>query len=429
MRSSLSHLLEAGEWQVHTLSRGAQVRDALKDFAADVILTDMRMPGMDGLTLLRDLQTQGTPPVVLMTAHGDIPMAVEAMQAGAYSFLEKPFDPRRLITILIHAAEQFRLSKDTERLRMRLARLSGLDRILIGDTDPVRALRQDILDMADIGTAVLIEGETGTGKELAARALHDLGPRSGGVFVPVNCATLPKDQFLDVMFGRHGQNRGLVQGADGGTLFLDEIGACDIDVQAQLLRLIEAQEVLPIGASRPEQVDIRVIAATNSDLTQAVSNGTFRSDLFYRLNTLLLSLPPLRERSADIPLIFNHFCGQYGRLYEATPPAMTSEDTAALLAHTWPGNVRELRNVAERRILAARRGQGSVGTAIHPQDGAYDVPSTLREAVAVFERELIGNAVRAHGGRMDAVAEALGIGRRTLNEKLVKLGLDREALM
>jgi two-component system C4-dicarboxylate transport response regulator DctD len=429
MRASLEHLLETSDWQVKTLSRAAQVEGALTESPADVVLTDIRMPGMDGMTLLRNLREANGPPIVLMTAHGDIPMAVEAMQSGAYSFLEKPFDPRRLITILKHACEQFRLSQDAERLRARLARLSGLDRILIGETKAVTSLRQSILDIADIESPVLIQGETGTGKELAARALHDLGPRNAAAFVPVNCATLPAADFMEVMFGRLGENRGLVAGADGGTLFLDEVGACDAAVQAQLLRLLEAQEVVPIGAAQPERVNIRVISATNTDLAEAVVEGSFRADLYYRLNSLSLALPPLRDRSGDIPLIYNHFCGQYAGLYEASIPDTTAEDVAALLAHPWPGNVRELRSVAERRVLAARRGQGSVTEAIHVSDAPDDLPSTLREAVAAFERELISNAVRAHAGRMDAVAEALGIGRRTLNEKLVKLGLERDALL
>jgi len=429
MRASLVDLLEAAGWRTEALPRATQVADLLPDLHPDVILSDVRMPGLSGLELLDSLDHTTAPPMVLISAHGDIPMAVQAIQNGAYSFVEKPYDPRRLLTILRHAAEQHRMAKGTERLKARLARLSGLDRVLLGKTPDIARIRADVLDFADTDAAVLLQGETGTGKEVVARALHDLGPRADAPFLALNCAAIAEATFEAEMFGVKGETTGRLVAASGGTLFLDEIAACSAPVQAKLLRVIEEKELTPIGATTPVKLDLRVISATNEDADEAAREGRLRQDLLFRLNTVVLALPPLRARRDDIGLLFTHFLGQYAQVYEVAVPDLGHDDMAALLAYDWPGNVRELRNAAERRVLAARRGRGSVAEALRSDQTPEDVPDTLREAVAVFERELIGKAIRAHEGRMDAVAEALGIGRRTLNEKIVKLGLDKDALL
>ncbi|WP_417248396.1 sigma-54-dependent transcriptional regulator [Celeribacter sp.] len=430
MRQSLVELLEVAGWRAEALPRADKVAEFLGDFLPDVILTDMRMPGMTGMDLLESLAQDWAPPLVLISAHGDIPMAVEAIQKGAYSFVEKPYEPRRLLTILRHAAEQRRMSQSNDRLRERLLQLSGLDRILLGGTPVVAELRGEILDLAPLDAAVLIRGETGTGKELVARALHDLGSNADGPFLALNCAALSADTFEEEMFGRIGQSEGRLIAASGGTLFLDEICACPMAVQAKLLRVIEEQQVLPVGATAPTPVSLRIVSATNEDVDAAVRDGRMRADLLFRINTVVLTMPPLRARRDDIGLLATHFLSEYGAVYETSVPQMTQDDLAALLAHDWPGNVRELRNVCERRVLMARRGTGAMAQAIsadHPH--LDDIPDTLREAVAAFERELIGKAIVANKGRMDAAAEALGIGRRTLNEKIVKLGLDKDALL
>lgn len=434
MRESLTHLLAKAGWRVEALPDAAEAGQRIDGFQPDVILSDVRMPGQSGLDFLRSLSGTDAPPIVLISAHGDIPMAVEAMQHGAYSFLEKPFDPRRLLTALRHAAEQYRLRQDTARLRARLAHLSDLDRILLGDSKQIQDLRADILDLGETDATVMLMGETGTGKELVARALHDLSPRAAGPFIALNCAALPETHFESAMFGVAGGQAGSPQTgtlamADGGTLFLDEIGACPIAVQAKLLRAIETREFLPVGATAPVRADFRVVSASNERLDEAVDTGKFRKDLLYRLNTVVLTLPPLRDRRDDIPLLYQHFVAQHAALFEIDPPELTPEDLAALLSHDWRGNVRELRHVAERRVLAARRGRGSVAGAISLDNDSMDVPETLREAVASFERQLIAKAIQAHKGRMDAAAEALGIGRRTLNEKIVKLGLNKADLI
>ncbi len=429
MRHSLKHLLTKAGWQVELFSKAEDVVRRVDGIDPDVVLADVRMPGMSGIDLLVQLAVGGAVPVVLISAHGDIPTAVQAMQQGAYSFLEKPFDPRRLLNMLQHAADQHRLRRDTVRLKRRLCELSGLDRILLGETDVLRDLREDIVDLSAGHANVLILGETGSGKELVARALHDLSPRSNQPFVAVNCAAFAGLHFEETLFGKAGATRGMTMQANGGTLFLDEIGSCSLDGQGKLLRVIETREVVPVGADQPCKVDMRIISASNERLEQAIDDGRFRNDLFFRLNTIVIDLPPLRERRDDIPLLYTHFLEEYAKLYEIAPPELSADDLSSLLTHRWPGNVRELRHVAERRVLAARRGRGSVAEAIRLDDGTSDVPETLREAVAAFERHLIGNAIRAHQGRMDTVAEALGIGRRTLNEKIVKLGLNKANLL
>jgi two-component system C4-dicarboxylate transport response regulator DctD len=429
MRQSLGELLEAAGWQVDMVSRAADVSVRLAEQMPDVILSDVRMPGMSGLELLASLDPTLAPPLVLISAHGDIPMAVKAIQDGAYSFVEKPYEPRRLLAILSHAADQSRMRGSNARLRERLYRLSGLDRILLGATAKVAELRQDILDLAEVPAPVLIQGETGTGKELVARALHDLGPDPDAPFLALNCAALAPDTFEAEMFGAAGGTEGRLVAASGGTLFLDEICSCPLPVQAKLLRVIEEQECLPRGAGRAVPLSLRIVSATNEDVEQALSEERLRADLLFRINTVVLGLPPLRNRKEDLSLLAAHFLAHSARLYEVDPPELTPDDLAALLAHDWPGNVRELRNACERRVLAARRGGGSMAEAIRTAQLGEEVPDTLRAAVAAFERELIGKAIQAHAGRMDAAAEALGIGRRTLNEKIVKLGLDKGALL
>ncbi|MXU64295.1 sigma-54-dependent transcriptional regulator [Oceanomicrobium pacificus] len=434
MRGALEDLLTSAGWKVTLFAGIDKAARALPSDPPDVILSDMRMPGGSGLDLLESLRDapSAVPPVILISAHGDIPLAVEAMQAGAYSFLEKPFDPRRLLTVLDHAADQARLGRDNARLRARLARLGGLDRLLVGDSPTIRDLRREVLDLADAPLPVMVLGETGTGKDLVARALHDLSDRAAGPFIALNCAALPADHFEAGIFGRVGGDspqQGAFARADGGTLFLDEVTACPIDLQPKLLRALDTQEVTPVGSDSPRRVDIRILSASNEALDRAVAENRLREDLMFRLNAVELHLPPLRERGDDIVLLFTRFMAEQAEVLGSDMPELTPEDIAAMLAHDWPGNVRELRNVAARTVLARRRAAVPVADILSPGGDLGDMPATLREAVAAFERQMIARALRAEGGRMDAVADALGIGRRTLNEKIVKLGLHKDELL
>ncbi|MCK0151719.1 sigma-54 dependent transcriptional regulator [Marivita sp. S6314] len=429
MRQSLTVLLERSGWSIDAVGSAAQALAKLDVTAPDVVLSDVRMPGMSGLELLDEMMARPAPPLVLISAHGDIPMAVEAIQKGAYTFLEKPFEPRRLLTVMRHAGEKHRLSDMTKRMREQLVSLSGLDRVLLGNNARVVELRAQAVDLAMAEGTVLIKGETGTGKELVAHALHRLGHRRDKEFVAVNCALLAPDKVEEQVFGKTDGLLGSFRKADQGTLFLDEVGACPPEVQTKLLRAIETGVVQPVGSDETFQTNVRIVAATNEDLQDLVDAGTFRSDFLFRLNTFELHLPRLVDRGEDIVMLFENFVAQLCETYEIAPVEMTAEDAAALLAHDWPGNVRELRHVAERRVLAARRGAGSVAEALRTDDLIDDVPATLREAVARFEKTLISQAISTHEGRMDAVAEALGIGRRTLNEKIVKLGLEKSKLL
>jgi two-component system C4-dicarboxylate transport response regulator DctD len=429
MRDSLEHLLSAAAFEVELLSRADQVMRVMQQKLIDVVLCDVRMPGTTGIELQQNLKGHSTVPLVLMSAHGDIAMAVDAIQNGAYSFLEKPFDPRRLVKMLENAAKLHRLTQSSERLKDRLADLSGLDKVLIGKSQSIETLRAEILDLSDVAANVMLLGETGTGKELVARSLHDLGSRAGGPFVALNCAAVPVFRFEEALFGAVDGDAGLLKQAEGGTLFVDELGAIPTEIQAKLLRVIETKQYSPVGSTAVEQADIRVVSAGNDRFENLVASGAFREDLYFRLNTIVLNIPPLRERRDDITFLYSHYLNWFASVYETAAPELTSSDIATLLAHAWPGNVRELRNACERHVLASRRGACSAHDALNARQTEVSTPETLREAVAAFERELIGKALMTHEGRMDNVAQALGIGRRTLNEKIVKLGLNKDLLL
>jgi two-component system C4-dicarboxylate transport response regulator DctD len=430
MRNSLKDLLTSGGFQVETISNAQQALDTLRQKQFDVILCDVRMPGMSGLELQQVLKPISKVPIVMMSAHGDISMAVSAVQDGAYTFLEKPFDPRRLLGVLGNAAKLNQLTLNNDRLKERLSKLTGLDKILIGESEPIQRLRNDVFDLSHVDSNVLIIGETGTGKELAAHGLHDLGRRASEPFITLNCAALAPAQFEEALFGLSDGTPGYLDRADGGTLFLDELGAIPLPLQPKLLRVIETKEFTPVGSTETRKSDFRIISAANEKLDNAVENGAFRQDLFFRLNTVMITLPPLRARGDDISLLYTHFLNHFANSYQIDVPVSTAEDFSALMRHDWPGNVRELRNVCERRILMARRCGGSFASAL---SGAVDddktYPDTLREAVAAFEAQLIAKAIKSSDGKMDDAAQMLGIGRRTLNEKIVKLGLNKSDIL
>jgi DNA-binding NtrC family response regulator len=429
MRVSLAHLLDSAGYETFVANSGQEGLDTLKTKTPDVILSDVRMPEMNGLEFQRKAREISHVPVVLISAHGDIPMAVSALQDGAYSFVEKPFEPRRLLGILKNAVRLKRLEDSASFLQGRLAELTDLEQILVGSSPQIKAVRDLTFDFAASQASVLILGETGTGKELVARALHDLGASTTAPFVAINCAAIPPERFEETVFGTPDDPKGLMSQADGGTLFLDELGSMPYETQAKILRAIETKQYRRIGETEVHGVELRVISAASDQISQMVVDKTFREDLLFRLNTLIIELPSLADRGDDVLLLFRHYLQRLSQLYELPVPRLTNDDISALMAYDWPGNVRELQNVAERRVLAERRGSGSVRHAISRDASMHLFPGTLREAVAAFERELIGRAIYDEAGRMDDVAVSLGIGRRTLNEKIVKLGLDKDAIL
>ncbi len=429
MQSSLSHLLESAGYETIVVGSGQEGLNVILKKAPDVILSDVRMPEMDGLEFQIKVRDISNVPVILISAHGDIPMAVQALQDGAYSFVEKPFEPRRLLSILKNAVRMKRLEDNTVMLQDRLTALTDLERIMIGNSPQITAVRDLIFDFAPSNANVLIRGETGTGKELVARALHDLGTSSTAPFVPINCAAIPPEGFEEKVFGTKENHNCLMSQADGGTLFLDELESMPMESQAKMLRAIETKQYQRLGESDVQTVEMRVISAATGQINRQIEEKTFREDLLFRLNTLVIDLPSLADRGEDVLILFRHYAERLSQLYDLPTPRLTNDDISALIAFDWPGNVRELQNVAERRVLAERRGGGSVRQAIAGETPQAPVPDTLREAVAAFEREIISRAILTEKGRMDDAAASLGIGRRTLNEKIVKLGLKKEEIL
>ncbi|KNG92495.1 C4-dicarboxylate ABC transporter [Pseudaestuariivita atlantica] len=428
MRAALVALCAQAGWEAEAMADARRALDRLDRMKPDVILSDLQMPAMTGDALLRALP-EDAPPLVVITAHGDVPTAVGMMQDGAYSFLEKPFDPKRLLNVLKNASEQHRLREATRRLKARLVDMAGLDRVLIGEVPAMRALRDDVLDLAQVDVPVLVRGATGTGKDVVARALHDLGPRADAPFLAVNCAALTEAGFAADLFGKAGAGEGLLAAAGGGTLFLDEVAAMPGQVQAGLLRVLETGLYRPVGATDTRPLEARIVSATHADLEEDVREGRFRADLMYRLNAVSLFLPPLAARAGDVALLHRHFLDRAARVHGVVAPEPLADDVAALIAHDWPGNLRELAHVAERQVLALRRGRSMGARAAIAGADEAGHPETLREAVAALERDMVARALREAGGRMDEAADRLGIGRRTLNDKIVKLNLDKDSVL
>ncbi|QNH07221.1 two-component response regulator AauR [Ectopseudomonas composti] len=393
------------------------------DFAG-IVVSDIRLPGIDGLELLTRLkQRDPSLPVVLITGHGDIGMAVSAMRDGAYDFMEKPFSPERLVDVARRALEQRSLAREVSALRRQLAGRQALEQRIIGRSPAMQQLRELIANVADTNANVLIEGETGTGKELIARCLHDFSRRQNKQFVALNCGGLPESLFESEIFGHEahaftgaGKRRiGKIEHADGGSLFLDEIESMPLGLQIKLLRVLQEHSLERLGSNQSIRVDCRVIAATKSDLDELGKRGEFRSDLYYRLNVVTLELPPLRERREDIALLFEHFLQLAALRFDRGVPELDRHTLAALMAHDWPGNVRELRNVAERFAL---------GLPVFKKSGLADSNGPgFNEAVEAFERNLLAGALERHDGNLSQAAQALGLAKTTLFDKVKKYGL------
>ncbi len=427
LRHALAQGLELEGFEVTIHDRADSVLDSVarEDYA--VIVTDIRMPGDDGMTLLKKvLAVDGTYPVILITGHGDVQMAVEAMRNGAYDFIEKPFPVSRLATVVARALEKRRLVLENRSLRTALDQRGDLSQRLVGRSEGIVRLRGQINTVADTDADVLVVGETGSGKEVVARALHDHGPRAKGNFVAINCAALPADIFESELFGHESgaftgaqkQRIGKLEHANGGTIFLDEIESMPLDLQAKMLRAIEQRSIERLGSNRTIPLDVRFLAATKFDLEKEGTKGSFRTDLYYRLNVITLTIPPLRARKDDIPLLFFHLARDARARYRREIPEIDHRLEMQLLAHDWPGNVRELRNYAERFVLGMWNGfdEGPSGS-----DGDA---ASLAERVAAFEKASIETEIARHGGALKPVYEALGISRKGLYDKMKRLGID-----
>ncbi|MFN7109298.1 MAG: sigma-54-dependent transcriptional regulator [Brevundimonas sp.] len=396
---------------------------ALKALDADfsgVVVTDLRMPGMDGRQLLTRLQAlDPSLPVIMITGHGDIGDAVAAMHDGAYDFVAKPFPFERLQDSLNRALEKRSLVLENRRL-IAMAAEGGHELPLAGSSRAITALRATIAQIADARMDVLIEGETGVGKEAVARALHNGGRRRLAPFVAVNCGALPDGLIESELFGHElgafaGAMRrrvGHVERAHNGSLFLDEVESMPLAVQVKMLRVLEEREIHPIGANEPRVLDLRILASAKIDLSEAARRGDFREDLYYRLNVVRLRVPPLRERREDIPLLFAHFLRRAADRHGVEPPSVTDAVRRRLLEEDWPGNIRELAHFAERVVLGLDEGAGG---------GEADL--SLPDRLHRFEGELLRGALQTHRGDIVAVLDEMRIPRKTLYDKLQRHGL------
>ncbi|WP_273828253.1 sigma-54-dependent transcriptional regulator [Pseudomonas sp. SBT1-2] len=428
IRTAVEQWLSLSGFEVQLFSRAEDCLARLPRDFPGVILSDVRMPGISGLELLKQVQQRDPDlPVILLTGHGDVPMAVEAMRDGAYDFLEKPFSPETLLSSLRRALDKRSLVLENRRLHEQADTREKIDSTLLGVSRALQTLRRQVVDLAALPVNVLIRGETGSGKELVARCLHDFGPRADKPFVALNCAAIPEQLFEAELFGHEsgaftgaqGKRIGKLEYADGGTLFLDEIESMPLAQQVKLLRVLQEQKLERLGSNQSIAVDLRIIAATKPDLLDEARAGRFREDLAYRLNVAQLRLPPLRDRREDIPLLYEHFAHAAAERLGRSVAPLSGAQLSRLLSHDWPGNVRELANVAERQVL----GLGE------PEPEAIDPGQSLAAQQEAFEAQCLRAALTRHKGDIKAVLNELQLPRRTFNEKMQRHGLAREMFL
>ncbi len=397
---------------------------------AGVVVTDMRLPRADGLALVRRCRaTDPALPTIMITGHGDVSLAVEAMRSGAYDFIQKPFSPELLVEVVRRALEKRALTLEVDALRQALSTTDGIVGKLVGRSPQIERVRRLIADVAASPVDVLVRGETGTGKELVAQALHEASPRKSAPFVALNCGGMPDNLLDSELFGHEsgaftGANKrriGKIEYAHGGTLFLDEVESMPVAMQIKLLRVLQERAIERLGSNQRVPVDVRVVAATKDDLLQCAQQGSFRADLYYRLNVVAIEVAPLRERREDILLLLAHFMRLAAARFERVPPTLSDDQMQRLTAHAWPGNVRELRNMADCLVLGIDK--DGFGTSWDGSVESTAAGRSLVEMVDAFERSLISVELDRHRGNIAHSARALRVAKTTLNDKIRKHGL------
>ena len=443
IRVAASQALDLAGYGVQAFERADRALAVLDADWPGAIVSDIRMPGIDGLQFLQHARAIDPDlPVILITGHGDVSMAVEAMRAGAYDFIEKPFAVEDLVDTVARALEKRTLTIENRRLKNELAVQSKPGPRIIGDTVGVQRLRQTIAQIADTDADVLVNGETGTGKELVARALHENSRRRERNLVAVNCGAVPDNLIESELFGHEAgaftdartRRIGKFEHANGGTLFLDEIESMPMNVQVHLLRVLQERAIERLGSNELVSLDLRVVAASKTDLREAAARGEFREDLYYRLSVVMIDIPPLRERREDIPLLFQHFVLVAGARYQREPPPPRPEQLHRLMLADWPGNVRELRNAMERAAIMIEHEQISAQDLQHVMPDLTNAQESkdafalldgksLREKIDDFEKQLLQDAYRHSKGNVSRMARLLKTDRANLHRKLSRYGI------
>jgi DNA-binding NtrC family response regulator len=441
MLENCERLLTREGYACVTLGEPLRFRDVAREVQPDVIITDLRMPGADGMTILAAaIADEAARPVIVMTAYATVASAVTAVREGAFDYLTKPFTADQLLVAVERAARYRGLTVENRSLRRQVARTVGGDGIL--GTSPVMArVLEQAVKVAPTDASVLITGESGTGKDLVARFIHSHSLRKDGPFIAVDCAAMPDGLLESELFGHERgaftgavqRTKGLLADANGGTVFLDEIAELSTNLQSKLLRVLEQRQMRRLGDSRLIELDIRVIAATNRDIERAVSEGTFREDLFYRLNVVHLHLPPLRGRTGDLPLLMNAFVEEFASAAHRRAPQVMPDAWVALERHSWPGNVRELRNAAQRLVVLDDDGRitaDDLTSVLHHAVGKradeaaewpVDYAAAQERALNEFRAEYVTRLLERHGGNVSRAAIAAGVSRRTLHRWLAEL--------
>jgi len=438
----LGAILEEEGYETLAANSGPEALEVLKNADVDLVLTDMKMPGMDGIELMERVKRLDPDlPVIMMTAHGTVEKAVEAMEKGAFSYILKPFDNERMTLYVKKACSLYRIIKENRRLKSDMAHRYGFGN-LIGKSKAIRRVFEMIEKVSPTTATILIEGESGTGKELVARAIHYNSPRREDPFIAVNCSALAESLLESELFGHEkgaftgaaSMKKGRFELADTGTLFLDEIGELSQNLQVKLLRVLQEKTFERVGGTRPIPVDIRLIVATNKHLKEEVAEGRFREDLFFRLNVIPIGIPPLRERREDISLLVDHFIKKYAPERRIEPPVTGIDPEVGRLfyEYAWPGNVRELENVIERAMILCPTGTIRVAdlpiefrSGMDQMDVMDAIPADARleETLDLVERKMLERALKRCDNIQSSAADLLGIGKSVMSKKVKKHGL------